>query len=448
VTRDRRRKGGMSKTFREWNPEQAMLLPASVLDFVPEDHLAHFVRKMTLEQLDLRAIIDSYDEERGYPPYHPVMMTALVLYAYSQGIYASRRIAKACQQRVDFMAVTGMQQPDFRTVSLFRKRHLKVLKDLFGQVLKLCQKAGMVKLGHVALDGTKMRANASKHKAMSYSHMKKTEAELAAEVERWFDQAEAIDAQEDAEYGADKRGDELPDWVADKQKRLEKIRQAKAELEAEARAAAENHPSSAALEWKAKEDRKRKTPAGVPDDKAQKNFTDPESRIMKTGDGFIQGYNAQAAVDADSQIIVAQTLNNEANDKKQLVPMLDQIRKNTGHQAKEISADAGYCSEDNLKALSRRRIRGYVAIGRQKHGQLAAAYKGSKSPWIQRMKARLKQGGYRSRYRFRKQVVEPVFGLIKQARGFRQFLLRGHENVAAEWSLLCTAHNILKLAAL
>ena len=437
----------MSKTFREWNPEQAMLLPPSVLDFVPENHLAHFVRKLTLEQLDLAAILDSYDEERGYPPYHPVMMTALLLYAYSQGIYSSRRIARACQQRVDFMAITGTQQPDFRTVNLFRKRHLKALKELFGQVLKLCQKAGMVKLGHVALDGTKMRANASKHKAMSYGHMKKVEPELAAEVQRWFDQAEEIDEQEDAEYGADKRGDELPDWVADKQKRLEKIRQAKAELEAEARAAAEQQTFAAAPEGKPKKGRKPKTPPGVPDDKAQRNFTDPESRIMKTGDGFVQGYNAQAAVDADSQVIVAQTLNNSANDKKQLVPMLDQIRMNMGHQAKELSADAGYCSDENLKALSRRRIRGYVAVGRQKHGEPEATNNRSKSPWVQRMKARLRQGGYRSRYRLRKQVVEPVFGLIKQARGFRQFLLRGEEKVAAEWSLLCTAHNILKLAA-
>jgi transposase len=437
----------MSKTFREWNPEQATLLPASVLDFVPENHLAHFVRKMTLEQLDLSAILDAYDEERGYPPYHPVMMTALLLYSYCQGIYSSRRMARACQQRVDFMAVTGMQQPDFRTVSLFRKRHLKALSGLFVQVLKLCQKTGMVKLGHVALDGTKIRANASKHKAMSYGHMKKVEPELAAEVERWFEQADAIDEQEDAEYGPGRRGDELPDWVANKQKRLEKIRQAKAELEAEARAAAEVEKSSASPERQAKKESSATSEPAVPADKAQKNFTDPESRIMKTGDGFIQGYNAQAAVDADSQVIVAQTLNNSANDKKQLIPMLDQIRKNAGRQAREISADAGYCSDENVKELSRRRIRGYVATGRQKHGQAAAVADRPKSSWVRRMRARLRQGGYRSRYRLRKQVVEPVFGLIKQARGFRQFLLRGEENTAAEWSMLCTAHNILKLAA-
>jgi transposase len=434
----------MSKTFREWNPEQAMLLPPSVLDFVPEDHLAHFIRKLTLEQLDLHEIMDCYREERGYPPYHPVMMTALLLYGYCQGIYSSRRLARACRERVDFMAVTGMQNPDFRTVNLFRKRHLKALKNLFGQVLDLCRFSGLTRLGHVALDGTKMRANASKHKAMSYGRMKQSEADLAAEVDRWFAEAEAIDAQEDAAYGPDRRGDELPDWVKDKQKRLEKIREAKAALEAEARAAAERR--TAGNDKKRKGGRKPKTPPGVPKDRDQRNFTDPESRIMKTGNGYVQGYNAQAAVDADSQVIVAQSLDHSANDTKQLIPLLDQIRANTGRQAKEISADSGYSSEENLKNLARRRIRGYVATGRQKHGQSSATRERSASPWIQRMSRRLKQGGFRSRYRLRKQVVEPVFGQIKHARGFRQFLLRGQEAVAAEWSLLCTAHNLLKLA--
>ena len=434
----------MTKTFRDWNLEQGMLLPPSVLDFVPEDHLAHFVRTLALEQLNLGEILSCYKEERGYPPYHPVMMTALLLYAYCQGTYSSRRIARACRERVDFMAVTGMQEPDFRTISLFRKRHLEALKNLFGQVLKLCQKMGLVKLGHVALDGTKMRANASKHKAMSYGRMKQAERDLAAEVDRWFQQAEATDEEEDAEYG-ERRGDELPDWVHDKQKRLEKIREAKAALEAEARVAA----SGAAREGTAEESNRshqRKTPPGVPNDKAQKNFTDPESRIMKTRDGYIQGYNAQAAVDAESQVIVAQTLNNNANDKKELIPILNQIRANTGQQAQEISADSGYCTEENLKSLSRRRIRGYVATGRQKHGASSATNDRSSSRLVQRMTRRLKQGGLRSRYRLRKQVVEPVFGQIKQARGFRQFLLRGQQKVAAEWSLLCTAHNILKLA--
>ena len=226
---------GMSKTFREWQPEQNVMFPPSVLDLVPPGHLAHFIRNVVSEELDLSEVMSSYGEERGYPPYHPVMMVTLLVYANAAGIYASRRIARACKERVDFMAITGMQQPDFRTISLFRLRHLEALKGLFQQVLKLCEKAGLAKLGHVALYGTKIQANASRHESMSYGKMKKKEIELKAAVEGLFEQAIRIDEEEDELYGADKRGDELPDWVADKQKRLEKIRQAKAELEAEAK---------------------------------------------------------------------------------------------------------------------------------------------------------------------------------------------------------------------
>src|SRR5512140_53547 len=211
----------MAKTFREWKVEQAWLLPPSVLELVPAGDPAHFVRDLVRDELDLSAILDTYEEERGYPPYHPVMMTALLLYAFTQGLYSSRKIARACVVRVDVMAVTAMQQPDFRTISDFRLRHLKALGALFRQVLNLCQRAKMVKLGHVALDGTKVKANASKHKAMSYGHMKKKEAELEAEVARWFEKAAAIDEEEDRLYGRDKRGDELPERVTNKQKRLE-----------------------------------------------------------------------------------------------------------------------------------------------------------------------------------------------------------------------------------
>ena len=213
----------MAKTFRDWDIEQLMMFPPSVEDFVPQGHVAHFVRNTVLEALDLSAVMDCYSEERGYPPYHPAMMTALLLYAYCQGIYPSRRIAKACQERVDFMAVTGMQRPDFRTVSDFRKRHLAALGELFVQVLRLCQEAGLVKLAHVALDGTKVKANASKHKAMSYQRMKKTEAELEAIVRGWLRQAEASDARDDQDQGANLSREELPDWVRDKKLRLEKI---------------------------------------------------------------------------------------------------------------------------------------------------------------------------------------------------------------------------------
>jgi transposase len=436
----------MGKTFRDWDIEQLMMFPPCVEDFVPQEHLAHFVRNTVCEALDLSTILDCYSEERGYPPYHPTMMTAVLLYAYCQGIYPSRRIAKACRERVDFMAVTGMQMPDFRTISDFRKRHLVALGELFVQVLRLCQQAGLVKLGHVALDGTKLKANASKHKAMSYGRMKKAEAELQTIVSGWLRQAQAADAREDEEHGADQSGEELPDWVRDKQGRLEKIREARARLEAEAQAQA----SQKGKEKKSgSRGRPRKNEPGTPKDSAQTNFTDPQSRIMKSHDGFIQGYNAQAVVDADSQVIVAQGLTNNASDAPQLAVMVAQIKQNTGRQARELSADAGYCSEDNLKELRRRHINGYIATGRQKHGEATASgeRKVKLGTYAYAMWQKLRRGGHRSRYRLRKQTVEPVFGQVKQGRGFRQFLLRGVRKVAGEWSLICTAHNLLKLAA-
>jgi transposase len=436
----------MGKTFRDWDIEQLMMFPPCVEDFVPQEHLAHFVRNTVCEALDLSTILECYSEERGYPPYHPTMMTAVLLYAYCQGIYPSRRIAKACRERVDFMAVTGMQMPDFRTISDFRKRHLVALGELFVQVLRLCQQAGLVKLGHVALDGTKLKANASKHKAMSYGRMKKAEAELQTIVSGWLRQAQAADAREDEEHGADQSGEELPDWVRDKQGRLEKIREARARLEAEAQAQA----SQKGEEKKSgSPGRPRKNEPGTPKDSAQTNFTDPESRIMKSHNGFIQGYNAQAVVDADSQVIVAQGLTNNASDAPQLAVMVAQIKQNTGRQARELSADAGYCSEDNLKELRGRHINGYIATGRQKHGQATASgeRKVKLGTYAYAMWQKLRRGGHRSRYRLRKQTVEPVFGQVKQGRGFRQFLLRGVRKVAGEWSLICTAHNLLKLAA-
>ena len=429
----------MKKTFRPWQVDQSLLLPPSVHEFVPADHPAHFVRDLVREQLDLSSIVSSYDEARGHPPYDPWMMTALLLYGYSRGVYSSRRLAQACAERVDFMAVTALNQPDFRTISDFRKRHLKALEGLFSQVLRLCQQAGLVKLGHVALDGTKIKANASKHKAMSYGRMKNKEVDLAAEVAGWLEAAEAADRAEDAVHGPDQRGDEMPGWVADKRKRLEKIREAKAALEAEAQA-----EEKAKRPKKYRGGRKPKTPPGTPKDKAQRNFTDPESRIMKGRDGFLQGYNAQAAVDGAHQIIVAQSLTDNASDQKELVALVDAIKANTGRKPREVSADSGYCSEANLEALEQRRIRGYVATGRQKKADGGENKK--QGPQAEAMRQRLRRGGHRSRYRLRKQIVEPVFGQIKQARGFRQFLMRGIEKTRAEWTLLCTVHNILKLA--
>ena len=443
----------MSKHFRAWPINEVQLLPARVQDYVASDHLSRLIVSLVEDSLDLSAIESGYRSGLGQPPFDPRLMTALLLHGYASGLYASRRIARACVERTDFMMIVAGDPPDCRTISEFRRRNLTALAGLLVQVLKLAEKAGLVRLGHVALAGTRIKANASRHKAMSDERMKKREAELQAEVDRWLAAAEAADREEDQLYG-ERRGDELPDWVADKQKRLEKIRQAKAELEAEARAAAEaeSRARAEAEEKRPAEERKKpgKAPAPPktePEGKAQRNFTDPESRILKTKDGFIQGYNAQAAVDGAHQIIVAQTLTSSSSDQAQLAPLLDRLRANLRRNPDEVSADAGYCSAANLRTLGRRRIAAYIATGRQKHGTSAATAKkpGKPGSLIARMTTRLKRAGHRSRYRLRKQIVEPVFGQIKQARGFRQFLLRGIDKVTAEWAIICTAHNLNKL---
>ncbi len=443
----------MTKKFRPWQVDDVLLLPPSVADFVPAGHVSHFVRDLVREQLDLSAIVGAYRGERGYPAYDPHMMTALLLYAYCSGVYASRRIARACEERLDFMAVTALDRPDFRTISDFRKRHLAALSALFVQVLQLCRQAGLAKLGHVALDGTKIQANASKRKAMSYRRMAKAEAGLAAEVAGWLAAADAADGADDAQFGAERHGDEMPAWMARKADRLAKIQQAKAALEAEAEAeaaakvAADGAADDTRPRGKGKPGRKPKRPPGVPKDTAQRNFTDPDSRIMKAGGGFLQGYNGQAAVDADNQVIVACGLTNAGSDQGQLAVMVDAVEAYTGHKPAELSADAGYCSEANLAALEDRGIRGYIATGRQKHGQASATGKAAGGGGrVQTMRQRLRRGGRRSRYRLRKQVVEPVFGQIKEARGFRRFLLRGLEKAGHEWTMICIAHNLLKLA--
>jgi transposase len=462
----------MSKTFRAWKIDEPLLLPVTARDFVGKDHLAPFVLNVVREELDLAKIMSCYSSNKGQPPFHPEMMTALLLYAYCCGIYSSRRIAKACRERVDFMSIVGLDAPDFRTIADFRKRHLQALSELFVQVLKLCDMAGLTKLGHVACDGSKIKANASKHKAMSYERMEARATQLEAEVGKWFAAAEAADAEEDKIYGRDKQGDELPAWVADKQKRAEKIRAAKAELEAEAKAAAEaKAKAEAEAEGKRKAEGRKKPgrpalpPSPEPDPKAQKNFTDPESRIMKSKDGFVQAYNGQIAVDSHAQIIVAQHVTQSAADAGELVPLIDAVGANLGTMPKQASADSGYCSEANLEAMEKRNVDAYVATGRAKHAITGVtqeeasplAENGAKATEIptqkaaaptrvEAMHAKIKSGGHESPYRLRKQLPEPVFGQIKEARGFRQFLMRGIEKVRAEWAMVCTAHNLLKLA--
>src|SRR6201997_1935146 len=490
----------MSKTFRPWKIDETLLLPPAVQEFVGKDHLAHFVLSLVRDDVDLGTITCCYGGGRGTPPFDPVMMTALLLYSYSCGIYSSRRISKACRERVDFMRIVGFDAPDFRTISDFRKRHLEALGELFGQILQLCEKAGLVKLGHVALDGTKIKANASRHKAMSYERMEKRAAELEAEVANWLSAADAADAKEDSLHGGDKTGEEMPDWVADKKQRAERIRKAKAEIEAEAKAAAEAKRKAGAeaaekreAQGRRKPGRKFAPPSDEPQAKAQKNFTDPESRIMKSKDGFVQAYNAQIAVDAEAQIIVAQDVTQSPVDSGQLVPMTDAIETNLGRKPKQLSADAGYCSEPNLAALEERNIDGYVATGRARDAvagdaahepaaapaapepagaptnsaalaappaaepagtptisealaALPATEPADKPTRVEAMRAKIKAGGHASPYGLRKQLPEPVFGQIKQARGFRQFLLRGFAKVRAEWSIICTVHNVIKLA--
>ena len=348
------------------------------------------------------------------------------------------------------MALTGLNRPDLRTIAEFRKRHLAALSDLFVQVLRLCRAAGLVQFAHVAVDGTKLKANASRHKAMSYGRRKTAEPALAAEVEGWLDRARETDVAEDAAHGVDRRGDETPDWMASRQRRLEAIRAAKATLEAEAANPPdpqdESGPgASSGMRWQG---RPLRGEDGGPPDRAQRNFTDPDSRILPTRDGFVQGTNGQTAVDAAHQVIVAQRLVTNSADHRALVPLVDDVRAHLGRKPREVSGDAGFANEANLAALKKRRITAYLAPGRARHGGADAAGRRrlTKMPLMSAMAAQLKRTGRRSRYRLRKQVVEPAFGQIKQARGFRQLLLRGLDQVRGEWAMICTAHNLLKLA--
>ena len=436
----------MSKVFRPWKIDENWLLPPSVSDFVPTGHPAHFIRDLVSEELDLSAIMGAYAEVKGYPPYHPAMMVALLLYAYRSGVYSSRRIARGCEERLDFQAVTALNQPDFRTISEFRRRHL----DASGRAIRAG--AGIVPQGWPGGAGPcccrwhQDQGQRLQAQGDELCPDGEVEAELAREVAQWLARAQAEDAAEDAEHGSTRRGDEPPDWMRDKQARLARIRAAKAELEAEARqaeAAKPAPPRNPDGSPKPRPGRTPQHPPGQPKPKAQRNFTDPESRIMKGRDGFIQAYNAQAAVDADGQIIVAHRLTNNGSDQDALLALLDAVAENTGEMPDEVSADNGFCSEANLGGLNARTVRGYVAAGR------ASKPSGGKNrgKLVQAMRARLRQGGHKSRYRMRKYIVEPVFGQIKQARSFRQFLLRGIDKVKGEWAMICTAHNLAKLTA-
>ena len=430
----------MGKSYRPYYPDEELLLPPSLRDWLPEKHLAYFVSDV-VDNLDLSAMDAVYgSEKRGQPPYDPLMMTKVLVYGYCVGVFSSRRIERRLVEDIAFRVLAADNQPNFRTISDFRKIHLKTLEGLFEQVLKIALEAGALRVGRVALDGTKVKASASKHKAMSYDRMLEKEKQLKVEVKRLLEQAEAADAEEDALYGKDRTGDELPAELERRETRLKKIKEAKRALEQRAR-------QKAVAEGK---DPKQ----AEPKDKDQYNFTDPESRIMKGADGFVQAYNAQAAVEPAFQLIVGQMVTQATNDKEQLIPMLATIEEQSGQRPVDVLADSGYCSEKNLEELDseqkpERRVIGYIATERQKHDEYKEPCPRGRLPKgatrVDRMKRKLKTKAGKAVYAARKTIVEPVFGQIKQARGFRQFLLRGINKVRGEWSLLCLTHNILKI---
>jgi transposase len=442
----------MSKTYREWSPNQSYMFPPSPQDWLPEDDLVYFLLD-TVAAIDLSPIFAHYERElRGQPPFHPRMMVALLLYCYATGTRSSRKIMRRCRTDLACRIIVGEDIPDFRTISDFRKTHLAQLEALFVEVLKLCALAGLAKVGTVALDGTKVKANASRHKAMSYERMKGEEQRLKGEVARLLAEAEATDAAEDAAHGPDRSGDELPEELARRQGRLAKIRQAKAMLEERARKEAAEEAARREAEGEAPP---KTAPAdAVPGPKDQINFTDPESRIMKVADkGWDQCGNAQAVAD-EAQIILAADVTDQANDKRQALPMMDQARANLDAAGVEqaIGAglmDSGYYSEANTAGLERRGIDPYVATERLKHGEEIPPVPRGRIPKDlsakQRMARKLRTKKGRKEYAKRKGIIEPIFGQVKQVLGFRQFSLRGLAAMRAEWRLMCAVHNLLKL---
>jgi transposase len=456
----------MGQNFIADTVDQTLLFPPSLHDWLPEGHVARFLLDV-VSALDLSAIYKSYEDKdgRGQAAYAPEMMVRLLLYGYAKGVYSSRKIQTRTFEDVVFRYLSGDQHPDHATIAEFRKRHLEALSGLFTQALLLCSEAGMVKLGHVSIDGTKIKANASKHKAMSYKRMNETEARLKQEIDALLAAAEKTDSEEDAQYGKDRRGDELPAELQRRESRLQKITEAKAVLEQKAKEEAAHERAEVEQKLAEREEEEQRTgkkkrgrkpqlpdPEQVkPDDTAQRNFVDPESRIMPDGankGSFVQGYNAQIAVDSASQVIVAAEVTQETNDKKQLLPMIAQIEINLDQKPEKVSADTGYFSEANVTDESVKDVDLYVATGRDKHGDVVEASSGpppaDASPQ-EAMQEKLRTEAGRAVYKMRKAIVEPVFGQIKEQRGFRRFSLRGKENVSREWRLVCAVSNLLKL---
>jgi transposase len=462
---------GSAKTFRRFDPDQILLMPPSLDEWLPDGHLARFVAELVGEALDLSAVYADYREVRGHPPYDPRLMLRLLIYGYMTGVRSSRAIERKCLDDVGFRWLAADQAPDFRSIARFRRRHLNALADLFVQSLRLAQRLGMVKMGRVALDGTKLQANASRHKAMSHGRLVAKEeqveaevAELEATVAALLADAEAVDAAEDARYGVDGKDTDLPAELDRREKRLARLQAARAQIEAEAADKARRQAEAT--------ERRRQDRAGSPDEekvaeagqkaaarakpkpKAQANFTDPESRIMKMGTGaYAQAYNAQAVVDDAHQIITAADVTDCASDCPSYTPMLDQSAANTGTHPKQAVVDAGYCCDDNLDAAAaRQKDHGtdtFMATGRLRHDeQVPPAPRGripGDATLKQRMARKLRTKPGKAAYARRKAIVEPVFGQITTVQNGRRLLLRGLDNARGEWRLLSACHNLLKV---
>jgi transposase len=477
----------VGKKFRKWTPSQYVTESVSPADVLPEGDLVFFLLE-TIPTLDLSAFYAHYEgETRGAPPFDVPMMCTLLVYSYSIGVFSSRKIAAACERNLAFLAIVGSDSPNFRTISDFRKTHLAAFEDLFIEVLRLAGEIGMVKLGNLALDGSKFKANASRHKAMSYGYMAKEVERLRAEIQELTGQAQQTDVEEDASLGS-RRGDELPDELQRRQDRLAAIKEAMKRLEAEARQKAEAEQrrrdeaeAKRQAEGKKRTGRPAKPVDPTPEDKAQTNFTDPESKVMRTSNkGFDYCVNGQAVVDEAHQIIVGAEVTADANDKQQAGAMAEKTREtleaagidlpsaaNEG-EAKEseveqeqdgdnppsgngvpMSMDAGYFSEEAVGAVEKAGFDPHIAVGRQKHHTpLPETADGSPPEGLtakERMAHKLRTPSGRACYAKRKHIVEPVFGQMKHVRGFRQFLVRGLKKVRGEWNLLCLTHNLLKI---
>lgn len=452
--------GGRAKTFRPYDPAQQFLLPPSIDDWLPQDHKARFIAEAVEELLDLDGIYASYEVADGAPPYDPSMMLKLLLWAYSCGVTSSREMERRCATDVAFRFLSANQAPDYRSISRFRRRHLEALEDLFLQVLALCGQAGLVKLGRVALDGTKLRASASRHKAMSYDHLGPRIDEIAAQVKAILAEAEAIDAAEDAEFGEDRRGDEIPAELARRETRLAKMRAAKEAIEADAREKAAAKAAAKARKSGLDDEEADKAAdqarqVATPDKRTQRNFTDPESRMMKTNDGFHYAYNAQAVVDEEAQVILATDVTQGANDVDQLFDMADEMTENLTAARIEgtpdvLLADAGYCSEDNLEKAAEDDLDMLIATGRLKHNErVPDAPRGpipKDATHRERMARKLRTASGRADYARRKVIVEPAFGQMKVRQSAGHLRLRGLAGAKGEWTLHAICHNLRKLA--